>query len=174
MEWHCVANWNQNQNQNHKYKTHECVTRMSVSVTTSIWLFFCSVPSRSTRAMPDLLWTQALIVQSQPRLLAITPCLFLIVSPLLMTFSTSWNTVTKSIVYYVGSKEPSDNQRWRRADFVVGWINDFLSWRAFIPLNRLAYSIYLIHVPTLRFLIAAQRVKVNGTSIDMVSIEWDS
>jgi peptidoglycan/LPS O-acetylase OafA/YrhL len=27
-----------------------------------------------------------------------------------------------------------------------GFINDFLSWKAFIPLSRLTYSVYLTHV----------------------------
>jgi peptidoglycan/LPS O-acetylase OafA/YrhL len=28
----------------------------------------------------------------------------------------------------------------------AGFINDFLSWKAFIPLSRLTYSVYLTHV----------------------------
>jgi hypothetical protein len=30
--------------------------------------------------------------------------------------------------------------------FLLGWINDFLSWGVFVPLSRLSYIIYLVHL----------------------------
>ena len=31
----------------------------------------------------------------------------------------------------------------------VGWIDTLLSWRGFIPLSRLTYTVYLIHLPVM-------------------------
>ena len=30
--------------------------------------------------------------------------------------------------------------------YIIGWINDFLSWEGFQPLGRLTYIMYLVHL----------------------------
>ena len=49
-----------------------------------------------------------------------------------------------------------------------GWINDFLSWGAFVPLSRLSYIIYLTHLTVIQFLETLQDFYIPGTNTMMV------
>ena len=49
-----------------------------------------------------------------------------------------------------------------------GWINDFLSWGAFVPLSRLSYIIYLMHLTVISLLESVQDFYIPGTNTMMV------
>lgn len=51
-----------------------------------------------------------------------------------------------------------------------GWVNEFLSWGGFVPLSRLTYCSYLIHIPILTFLSGVSRGGTYYTSVDLVSM----
>ena len=48
-----------------------------------------------------------------------------------------------------------------------GWINDFLSWGAFVPLSRLSYIIYLMHIFVTQFVESIMFYYIPGTNTMM-------
>ena len=53
---------------------------------------------------------------------------------------------------------------------IVGWINQFLSWNGFVPLSRLTYCAYLIHIPILQMLSGGKRHGKYYNDVELVSI----
>ena len=43
-----------------------------------------------------------------------------------------------------------------------GWINELLSWKAFVPLSRVSYIIYLIHMDTMVFFFGLYESSIPG------------
>ena len=43
-----------------------------------------------------------------------------------------------------------------------GWINELLSWKAFVPLSRVSYIIYLIHMDTMVFFFGLYGFSIPG------------
>ncbi len=50
-----------------------------------------------------------------------------------------------------------------------GFINTFLSWEAFGPLGKMAFTVYLIHYPLLRLIIAQYTYPVVVSNLLIVS-----
>ncbi len=51
----------------------------------------------------------------------------------------------------------------------LGWINEFLSWGGFIPLSRMSYVIYLIHVTILDIVRSVYHYNIDGSVTVIVS-----
>ena len=49
-----------------------------------------------------------------------------------------------------------------------GIINKFLSWKGFVPLSRMSYSVYLTHVWSLWIFIGTQRERVDTSQYSAV------
>jgi len=43
---------------------------------------------------------------------------------------------------------------------VSGWVNEFLSWKGFVPLSRMTYCAYLVHIPGLLVIFNTARIYV--------------
>ena len=56
----------------------------------------------------------------------------------------------------------------------VGWIDTLLSWRGFIPLSRLTYTVYLIHLPVMDTLAHTARNGEIFTTLKFVSMREQS
>ena len=52
----------------------------------------------------------------------------------------------------------------------VGWIDTLLSWQGFIPLSRLTYTVYLIHLPVMDTLAHTARNGEIFTILKFVSM----
>ena len=50
-----------------------------------------------------------------------------------------------------------------------GWVNDFLSWKAFVPFSRVSYIIYLVHQDLMRFLLGFHEAAIPGSVMMFVS-----
>ena len=53
---------------------------------------------------------------------------------------------------------------------VTGHIDKFLSWRAFIPLSRLTYGVYLIHLVILFWYYASAKALIDMSISQLVSL----
>ncbi|XP_069125479.1 nose resistant to fluoxetine protein 6-like [Argopecten irradians] len=51
-----------------------------------------------------------------------------------------------------------------------GIVNDFLSWKLFVPLGRLSYCIYLTHILVLQYYILSVRQPIYATTLVMIFI----
>ena len=56
------------------------------------------------------------------------------------------------------------------SSFVVGWINELLSWKAFIPLGRLTYMAYLVHPIVMLHYYMSRQELVYFTNYEVVSV----
>ena len=54
----------------------------------------------------------------------------------------------------------------------IGWINQFLSWNGFVPLSRLTYCAYLIHIPILQMLSGGKRHGKYYNNVELVSVRF--
>ena len=52
----------------------------------------------------------------------------------------------------------------------TGYIDSFLSWRAFIPLSRLTYGVYLIHSIILFWYYASEKALIDMSIFQLVSL----
>jgi len=52
---------------------------------------------------------------------------------------------------------------------ILGWINEFLSWRIFVPLGKLSYCVYLIHLPVIYILALGARTGTYYSTLMFVS-----
>ena len=52
----------------------------------------------------------------------------------------------------------------------IGYIDKFLSWRAFIPLSRLTYGVYLIHAIILFWYYASEKTLIDMSIFQLVSL----
>ena len=52
----------------------------------------------------------------------------------------------------------------------TGYIDEFLSWRAFIPLSRLTYGVYLIHAIILFWYYASAKALIDMSIFQLVSL----
>ena len=48
-------------------------------------------------------------------------------------------------------------------------MNDFLSWKAFVPFSRVSYIIYLVHQDLMRFLLGFHEAAIPGSIMMFVS-----
>ena len=53
-----------------------------------------------------------------------------------------------------------------------GWINEFLSWGAFVPLSRMSYIIYLMHITVINFTESIMNYYIPGTNTMMVCLNF--
>ncbi|XP_033734173.1 nose resistant to fluoxetine protein 6-like [Pecten maximus] len=51
-----------------------------------------------------------------------------------------------------------------------GLVNDFLSWKLFVPLGRLSYCIYLTHILVLQYYLQSLRQPIYGTTLEFTFI----
>jgi len=53
---------------------------------------------------------------------------------------------------------------------VSGWVNEFLSWKGFVPLSRMTYCAYLVHIPGLLVIFNTARHGILFTDIQLVRL----
>lgn len=51
-----------------------------------------------------------------------------------------------------------------------GFVNKFLSWNAFVPLSKLSFGVYLIHVPFIELYLHASRERIFWSKFNMVTL----
>ncbi|KAH8038549.1 hypothetical protein HPB51_001813 [Rhipicephalus microplus] len=51
-----------------------------------------------------------------------------------------------------------------------GPVNTFLSWNAFLPLSKLAYGVYLIHMPFIELMMHSSRERVYYSEFSQVTL----
>jgi peptidoglycan/LPS O-acetylase OafA/YrhL len=51
----------------------------------------------------------------------------------------------------------------------AGPVNAFLSWKFFIPLSRLTYSIYILHVTYMEVQLSAAKSVIQNDDLEKVS-----
>ena len=54
--------------------------------------------------------------------------------------------------------------------YVSDWINELLSWKAFVPLSRLTYCGYLIHIPIVQVYVWTIRTRVSYSEQQLVGM----
>ncbi len=53
---------------------------------------------------------------------------------------------------------------------LIGWINEFLSWGGFIPLSRMSYIIYLLHMSIMAVFRSVFFYNIDGSNMMLVSM----
>ena len=61
----------------------------------------------------------------------------------------------------------------KMADYISGWVNTLLSWKAIIPLSRLTYCAYLVHTVVMLTYYLSRRTLLYFTDMEIVSITGD-
>ncbi|XP_049515411.1 nose resistant to fluoxetine protein 6-like [Dermacentor silvarum] len=51
-----------------------------------------------------------------------------------------------------------------------GFIGRFLSWNAFVPLSKLSFNVYLIHLPFIHLMMHASRERVLWSHFNLVTL----
>ena len=54
--------------------------------------------------------------------------------------------------------------------FILGWVNGLLSWKVFLPLSRLTYSVYLVHPLVIQLFALSSNVALDLTITNYVSL----
>ena len=54
--------------------------------------------------------------------------------------------------------------------FILGWVNGLLSWKAFLPLSRLTYSVYLVHPLVIQLFVLSSNITLDLTITNLVSL----
>ncbi|KAL1446893.1 hypothetical protein MTO96_044457 [Rhipicephalus appendiculatus] len=52
----------------------------------------------------------------------------------------------------------------------IGFIGRFLSWNAFVPLSKLSFGVYLIHMPFTQLMLHASRERVLWSKFNVITL----